>query len=136
MYSKIMFVVLKAVTDSRAIDFTPMEELDNSSNDSLTQSEVEEKRWYNPKLIIDLEKSDFDSLKGLLEAIKVNKHLFIFFNFCQIYVYIQYKILFYFVLIVFLLIIFQVQLINNVKYNDKIVIILLPTYTCFLILEH
>lgn len=73
-----MFVVLKAVTEPPVIDITPTEELDYSSSDSLTLSEIEEKRWYNPKLVADLEKSDFDSLKGLLEAIKVNKHLFAF----------------------------------------------------------
>jgi len=51
---------------------TPQEDLDNSSTDSLTQTEIEEQRWYNPTLNTGLEKSDFESLKRLLAEIKVN----------------------------------------------------------------
>lgn len=52
---------------------TPPEELDYSSSDSMTVSEIDEKRWYNPTSNVDLDKSDFDSLKELLESIKVDE---------------------------------------------------------------
>ena len=47
--------------------------MDNSSTDSLTQTEIEEQRWYNPALNTGLEKSDFEGLRRLLAEIKVNK---------------------------------------------------------------
>jgi hypothetical protein len=52
-------------------DVTPLEEIDNSSTDSLTKSEKEENRWYNPAMNTGLERSDIESLKKLLGAIKV-----------------------------------------------------------------
>jgi len=58
------------------IDVTPREDLDNSSTDSLTQTEMEEQRWYNPTLNTGLEKSDFETLKRLLAEIKVNTFIF------------------------------------------------------------
>lgn len=37
----------------------------------MTNEEIEGKRWYNPSTTLGLGKSDFDSLKALLNAIKV-----------------------------------------------------------------
>ncbi|XP_060844548.1 armadillo repeat-containing protein gudu-like [Rhopalosiphum padi] len=58
------------VVEPLVIDVTPREDLDNSSTDSLTQTEMEEQRWYNPTLNTGLEKSDFETLKRLLAEIK------------------------------------------------------------------
>lgn len=55
-------------------DVTPQEEIDYSSSDSWTTSEKEENRWYNPTANTGLKKSDFESLKSLLWAIKVNNN--------------------------------------------------------------
>lgn len=55
------------------VDVTPPEELDYSSSDSMTKTEIEEKRWYNPTLKTGLEKNDFNTLKTILKTIKVKK---------------------------------------------------------------
>lgn len=51
--------------------------MDNSSSDSMTKDELEEERWYNPKLNEGLEKYDFDLLKETLKAIRV--------RYCRLY---------------------------------------------------
>ncbi|XP_025200518.1 armadillo repeat-containing protein gudu-like [Melanaphis sacchari] len=58
------------VVEPLVVDVTPPDDLDNSSTDSFTQTEIEEQRWYNPTLNTGLEKSDFETLKRLLAEIK------------------------------------------------------------------
>lgn len=70
--SKIIFVLsFKVVMASPIIDVTPAEEFDYSSSDSMTKSEVENKRFYNSELKQGLSNNDFFTLKTLLKNLRV-----------------------------------------------------------------
>lgn len=57
------------------VNLTPPEEIDYSSSDSMTATEIEEKRWYNPWLKTGLEKTDSNTLQTLLKTIKVKRNI-------------------------------------------------------------
>lgn len=57
------------------VNVTPPEELDYSSSDSMTATEIEEKRWYNPWMKTGLEKTDSNTLQTLLKTIKVKRNI-------------------------------------------------------------